>query len=68
LLATPVQSGRFYRHSADFDGMALKVLQDTRHICVGLDPNFLRKQERPPILRKEDSVHNQVGKGLGHRI
>ena len=52
-------------HSADFDGMALKVLQDTRHISVGLNPNFLRIQERPPILRREDRVKNQVGKGLG---
>jgi hypothetical protein len=49
-------------NSADFDGMALKVLQDTRHLRVGLDPNFLRMQERPPILRREDHVHNQVGK------
>ena len=46
--------------------MALKVLQDTRHIRVGLNPNFLRMQERPPILRREDRVNNQVGKGLGY--
>ena len=39
-----------------------------RHIRVGLNPNFLRMQERAPILRREDSVHNQVGKGLGRRI
>jgi hypothetical protein len=55
-------------HSADFDGMALKVLQYTCHVRVGLTPNFLRTQERPPIFRREDSMHNQVGKGLGHRI
>src|SRR5437868_1883826 len=45
--------------------MALKVLQDTRHIRVGLNPNFLRMQERPPILRREDRVNNQVGRDWG---
>ena len=47
-------------HSADFDGMALKVLQYTRHVPVGLTPNFLRTQERSPIFLREDSMHNQV--------
>jgi hypothetical protein len=47
-------------HSADFDGMALKVLQYTCHVRVGLTPNLLRTQERPPIFCREDSMHNQV--------
>jgi hypothetical protein len=52
--------------SADFDGMALKVLQYTCHVGVGLTPNFLRTQERPPIFCREDSMHNQMRKGLMH--
>jgi hypothetical protein len=54
--------------SADFDGMALKVLQYTCHVGVGLTPNFLRTQERPPISCREDSMHNQTREGLSHCI
>jgi hypothetical protein len=39
-------------HSADFDRVALKVLQDARHIRVDLGRDFLRIQKRPAILRR----------------
>jgi hypothetical protein len=54
--------------STNLDGVALKVLQDTRHIRVDINPDFFRMQERPPIFRREDGVHNKVRKGLRHWI
>ena len=44
---------------------AHEALPDIR---VGLNANFLRMQERPPILRREDRVHDSVRKRLGHPI